>query len=359
MPLGVPTLLERVGSLLGSGTGADVVERLAERVLGGVRRRTRAALRGARRGPRCRTLRAPPRARARPRRPASSGPACVSSTSGGVSCHCALSSGSTHHGGETFEVGVRRPQHPGQQRRGTPHAAPPRPPARPGGGSATARRAARSATVVEQVAPARPARPSRRRSRGGTSTRRRTGRRSRRRTARRRAGRRARSRPSAPSRARAAGGTPSRIWPSIQPDGRRGSAQASITSANAVSTRISNRRTDWRSDRETRSSSRPQHPAAYRAEPRHRRPRRPPTGIGNSPRRYAASSVPGSRSAPVATRSSSRVEPRRTAGTPRRSGAARSARSPTLGISGRHGSERRIGTRTATTVGRARQPAPG
>ena len=39
-----------------------------------------------------------------------------------------------------------------------------------------------------------------------------------------------------------------------------------------------------------------------------------PDGIGNSPRRYAASRVPGSRSAPMATRSSSRVEPRQESG---------------------------------------------
>ena len=62
-----------------------------------------------------------------------------------------------------------------------------------------------------------------------------------------------------------------RIWSSIQPDGRAGSAQASMTSAHAVSTRTSKRRTDLRSDRRHRQVGRSQHPAPDRAEPRHRR----------------------------------------------------------------------------------------
>ena len=114
MPLGVPTLLERVGSLLGSGAGADVVERLAERVLGGVRRRTRAALRGSRRGPvaaRCEHSREHERARGderlpvlhvSPQRPAVS-PATVPSPPG-VRTTAARRSKSASRG----------PQHPGQ-----------------------------------------------------------------------------------------------------------------------------------------------------------------------------------------------------------------------------------------------------
>ncbi len=86
---------------------------------------------------------------------------------------------------------------------------------------------------------------------------------------------------------------------SIQPCGRRGSAQAARTSSKAVSTRISKVRAERRSDRDTRIAS-------SRSTPRlagHHQPTERPSGIGNSPDRYAASSVPGSRSAPTATRS--------------------------------------------------------
>ncbi len=94
-----------------------------------------------------------------------------------------------------------------------------------------------------------------------------------------------------------------RISGSIQPLSRRGSAQASSTSSNAVSTRISKSRAERRSDRDTcipRTGSTPRRTGLhqYIGSPR------VPDGIGNMPRRYAASSVPGARSAPAATRSS-------------------------------------------------------
>ena len=95
---------------------------------------------------------------------------------------------------------------------------------------------------------------------------------------------------------------------SIQPWGRDGSAQASATSANAVSTRISNSRHERRSDFETTSPSSGSTPRRtgqnqYIGSPG------VPDGIGKSPRRYAASRVPGARSAPIPTRSSRGSKP--------------------------------------------------
>ena len=176
-----------------------------------------------------------------------------------------------------------------------------------GGRSATGRRAAGGRRARRAAGPpARPAPPWRRPGPGGTSTPRRTARRPRRRTARRPARRRARPRPSAPSPARAAGCTPPRCPSSIQPPSRAGSAQPATTSANAVSTRISKRRADWRSDRVTRSPSSGSTPRSHRRPPAPssrrrtlvRRHREQPAAVGREQRaglEVGADAPPGRR----------------------------------------------------------------
>ena len=75
------------------------------------------------------------------------------------------------------------------------------------------------------------------------------------------------------------GGRPPRSSVRIQPPGRRGSAQPRTTSSKAVSTRISKRRQDCRSDRLTRSAVERQHPARVRRPPADRcRGARPASG---------------------------------------------------------------------------------
>ena len=122
--------------------------------------------------------------------------------------------------------------------------------------------------------PGRPARPWRRRSPGGTSTRRRTAHRSRRRTARRRAGRRATPPRSAPSRAGAAPGRPPGSPGRSSPTARRGSAQRVD--------HLGERGVDPDLEPAGRAPQRPrdpqpvegQHPAAYGREPHIGSPRR-------------------------------------------------------------------------------------
>src|SRR6266511_2383767 len=84
---------------------------------------------------------------------------------------------------------------------------------------------------------------------------------------------------------------------SIQPCGRLGCAHSRITSSNAVSTVISNRRRERRNDLLSRNASRGTIPRGSGDHHATGPPR--PTRIGNKPPRYAASSVPGSRSAPT------------------------------------------------------------
>src|SRR5258708_10791244 len=90
----------------------------------------------------------------------------------------------------------------------------------------------------------------------------------------------------------------------IHPSSRNGSAQPRTTSAKQVSMRISNRRALWRIERVTRRPSSGRMP---RGSGDHQAsiPGRPRASIGKMPRRYAATSVAGSRSPPVMIRSSS------------------------------------------------------
>ena len=197
--------------------------------------------------------------------------------------------------------------------------------------------------VVEQRRPARPARPSRRRSRGGTSTPRRTGRRS----------RQPYSPPtSRPSRQVSTECTQPRSCSRryavricvVDPAGRPATGPRTRRSprAQAVSTRISKRRTDLPQRPADVQVGRAQHPAAYRAEPRHRRPAAPdrhreqPPAVGLQ---HGARLEVGAGGHQVVARDGTATA----AGSPTRWGAVRPARSPTLVISGRRGSKRRIG----------------
>jgi hypothetical protein len=86
---------------------------------------------------------------------------------------------------------------------------------------------------------------------------------------------------------------------SIQPCGRPGSAHARMTSSNAVSTVTTNLRRERRSDRLSWNASSGRIPRGSGDHHATGPPR--PTRIGNRPPRYAASNVPGSRSAPTPT----------------------------------------------------------
>ena len=152
-------------------------------------------------------------------------------------------------------------------------------------------------TALEVDGRGRGAPPSTRRCGGGTSTRRRRARRSRRRRARRRGRRRPTPRPSAPSRARGAACTRRRIGRRSSRAVAPGRRSRAITSANAVSTRISYAASGPAKRAGRREAVERRSPPPRTATTRRARRRRA-SGRARAGTRRAA--VPGSRSAPNA-----------------------------------------------------------